>query len=200
VRIKTQEFFDAMGRKHSVGLLGIKPSDQLTTVRHGIFESVWLSINKTWELTVLTYTGLWRMITRQISVKESVTGPLGIFFIASKAVKVGMIAVLHLMAVLSVSLAIFNLLPFPVLDGGHIIFLALEKLRDRALSIKVEQVITQLGFMLIIALALFVTYNDIMRILSIAMAKEYLINDVNWKPDFNDIIRFFGEKISKIFH
>jgi regulator of sigma E protease len=71
---------------------------------------------------------------------------------------------MHLVAVLSVSLAIFNLLPLPILDGGHLFLLVLEKLRKKTLGIRAEEIINNVGFTLMIALALFVTYNDIIRI------------------------------------
>lgn len=173
VKIKTKDFNDILGRKRSIGLLGITPADEIVKVRHGFFESFILSTKRTWELTVLTYNGLWRMITGKLSLRESVTGPLGIFYITSKAASLGIVAVLHLLALLSISLAIFNLLPFPVLDGGHILLLAIEKIRGKAIGIKAERIINQLGFTLIISLAIFVTYND--------------------------LVRFFGDKISKFF-
>lgn len=163
VKVKTKEFEDLLGKKRSVGLLGITPDEEIIKVRHGFFKSFILSINKTWELTALTYNGLWRMVTGKISVRESVTGPLGIFYITSKASSAGLITVLHLVAVLSVSLAIFNLLPLPVLDGGHLLLLLVEKIRGRRLGLKVDQIITQIGITMIISLAVFVTYNDIMR-------------------------------------
>jgi len=127
-------------------------------------ESFGLGANKTIDLTITTYKALWRMISGRMSMRESVTGPLGIFYITSKAAQIGIIAVLHLLAILNISLAIFNLLPFPVLDGGHILFLGLEKIRGKALHIKTEQVITQIGVTVIISLALFITYNDFLRL------------------------------------
>jgi regulator of sigma E protease len=69
----------------------------------------------------------------------------------------------HLLAVLSVSLGIFNLLPLPVLDGGHIVLLAIEKIRGKHFSLKTERIITQIGLTMIITLAIFATYNDLMR-------------------------------------
>ncbi|OGX18163.1 MAG: hypothetical protein A3K83_00040 [Omnitrophica WOR_2 bacterium RBG_13_44_8b] len=173
VSIKTKQIEDPIGQKRNVGLLGITPFDEVIIVKHGILESFVLGINKTWEITSVTLSGLWRMLTGQLSIRESVTGPLGIFYITSKAASLGFIAVLHLLALLSVSLAIFNLLPLPVLDGGHVVFLALEKIRGKTLSIKTEHVITQIGVTLLITLVIFVTYYD--------------------------IVRFFGDKISKIF-
>ncbi len=171
VKIKEKQLGDALGQKHSVGLIGIMPKDEIVKVKHGFLESFTLGINKTLDLTIMTYKALWRMITGKLSMRESITGPLGIFYITSKAASVGMIAVLHLVAVLSVSLCIFNLLPLPVLDGGHIVLLAIEKIRGKQLGVKAEQVITQIGFTLIIALALFATYNDLLRIFGDKLSK-----------------------------
>jgi regulator of sigma E protease len=164
VKIKEEQVSDLLGQKHSVGLLGITRGDEFIKVRHGFLKSFSLGINKTVELTSLTYKALWRMILGKLAIRETVTGPLGMFYITSKAASLGVIAVLHLMAVLSVSLAIFNLLPLPVLDGGHLFFLVIEKLRGKALSLKTELIVTRIGFTLLISLAILVTYNDILRV------------------------------------
>lgn len=171
VKIKEKQLDDLLGQKHTVGLIGITPADELIKVRYDVIQSFLLSINKTWDLTMMTYKAIWRMITGKLSMRESVTGPLGIFYITSKAATLGINAVLHLVAVLSISLAIFNLLPLPILDGGNILLLAIEKIRGRTLNAKTERIITQVGLTFIITLAIFVTYND--------------------------ILRFFGDKISK---
>ncbi len=169
-RIKEKNIEDSLGQKRKIGLLGITPFDEVVKVRHGFLESFLLGINKTWNLTVMTYKSLWRMLTGRLSIRESVTGPLGIFDITAKAASLGMIAVLHLVAVLSISLAIFNLLPLPVLDGGHILFLAIEKIRGKTLSIKTERIIAQIGVTLIVSLAVFITYNDIVRLFGAKIA------------------------------
>lgn len=173
VSIKEKEYSDQLGQKRSVGLLGITPFDEIIEVKHGFLQSFVLSAKKTWELTSMTYKGLWRIITGKLSVRDSVTGPLGIFYITSKVAKLGVIAVLHLIAVLSVSLAIFNLLPLPIMDGGHILLLGLERLRGRALSIKSEQVISRIGFSMIICLAALVTFNDIARLFGDKITKFF---------------------------
>ncbi|MCX5709535.1 MAG: RIP metalloprotease RseP [Candidatus Omnitrophica bacterium] len=164
VRIREKQVDDQMGAKRSVGLIGITPYDEIIKVRHGFLISGWLGLRQTWELTRLTYIGLGRMITGKLSLRDSVTGPLGIFYITSKAASVGLIAVMHLMAILSISLGIFNLLPLPVMDGGHIFLLGVEKLRRKGLSVKTENIITRIGVSLIITLAVLVTYNDIVRL------------------------------------
>lgn len=163
VIIKEKSMPDQFGQNRNVGLIGILPGDEIVMVRHGFLESFGLGLNKTVGLTIMTYKALWRLISGRMSMKESVTGPLGIFYITSKAAEVGIIAVIHLVAILNISLAIFNLLPFPALDGGHILFLGLEKIRGRALSVKAEQVISQIGVTVLISLALLVTYNDFLR-------------------------------------
>ena len=165
VNVKTRDMDDAIGGKRSVGLLGITPAyDEVITERHAPGEAFILAVRETGELTVLTYKGLWRLITGKLSMRESMTGPLGIFMITSEAAQVGLNALLHLIAVLNISLALFNLLPLPILDGGHIVLLGVERLRGKMLNAKVEGIITQVGMTFIVSLALLVTYNDIVRI------------------------------------
>ncbi|MFH0790011.1 MAG: RIP metalloprotease RseP [Candidatus Omnitrophota bacterium] len=164
VRIKQAKLEDIIGQKENVGLIGIKPAEDIINIRHGFWKSAVLGMDKTWGLTVITYKAFWRIITGRLSFRESVSGPLGIFYVTSQAVRIGIIAVLHLVAILSISLAIFNLLPLPVLDGGHILLLVIEKIRKRTLSVKAEQIVTQIGLTLIISLALFATYNDVAKL------------------------------------
>jgi regulator of sigma E protease len=83
--------------------------------------------------------------------------------ITSEAAKLGVLVTLHLMAVLSISLGIFNLLPLPVLDGGHVFLLGLEKLRGRRLGKKAEEMFSQAGFGIIICLAVLVSLNDLVN-------------------------------------
>ena len=164
VQIKEKKLADKLGRKRTVGLLGISPAGEIVKVRHGILQSFFLGIKRTLGLTFITYRSLWSMITGELSVRDSVTGPLGIFFITSQVASMGAIALLHLIAVLSISLTIFNLLPLPVLDGGHILLLGIEKIRGRYLSLKTERIITQVGITVLVSLAIFITYNDILRV------------------------------------
>ena len=164
VLIKDKVIDTQLGEKRALGIIGISPFDETIEVRHGFFASAYPGFQKTINLTLLTYKGLWMLASGKMSMRDSMTGPLGIFFITSNAAKLGLIAVMHLIAVLSVSLAIFNLLPLPILDGGHLFLLGLEKLRKKALGLQAEEIINNIGFSLIISLALFVTYNDILRL------------------------------------
>jgi len=164
IPIKDKVIDDQSGKKRALGIIGITPFDEIIEVKYGVFKSAVYSFKKIINLTVLTYQGLWKLVSGKMSMRDSMTGPLGIYFITSNAAKLGLIAVMHLIAILSVSLAIFNLLPLPILDGGHLFLLGLEKLRKKALSAKVEDIVNNVGFTLIISLAVFVTYNDIVRL------------------------------------
>ena len=164
VSLRQQQLDDQLGDKRKVGLLGVTPdTSEIQTLRYGVFKSMYMGLKKTWALTTITYKALWRMITGSLSVRETVTGPIGIFYITARAAQEGVFPVLNLVGILSISLAIFNLLPLPILDGGHIFLLLIEKFRGKQLSLKTERVISQAGFLLIITLAVVVTYNDILR-------------------------------------
>ena len=115
------------------------------------------------QLTAVTYKALWCIITGRLSVKESLTGPIGIFVVTGQAAKMGFIYILHLMGILSASLAMFNILPFPILDGGHILFLGIEKLRGKPLSVKAQEAIANVGVTLLILLTVFIFYSDIIK-------------------------------------
>lgn len=154
---------DIFGNETKIALIGIAPSEMIESVRYGPLQAIQMGFNKLIQLTVMTYKALWSVLIGRLSVKESMTGPIGIFIITGQAAKLGFIYILHLMAVLSASLAIFNVLPFPVLDGGHIIFLAIEKIRGRPLSIRTQERIANVGISLLILLMLFIFYSDIMK-------------------------------------
>jgi regulator of sigma E protease len=174
VKISQKKVDDQLGQKRSVGLLGIKPKEnEIVKVKRGIGKSFLFGAYKAWDLTLLTYKALWRMITGKLSIRESVTGPLGVFYITYQAAQLGIIPLLYLVAALNISLAIFNLLPLPVLDGGHLLLLGIEMVRRKSLGAKAERIITQAGLTLIISLAVIVTYNDIVRLFGDKIAKFF---------------------------
>ncbi|MCX5680340.1 MAG: site-2 protease family protein [Candidatus Omnitrophica bacterium] len=122
-----------------------------------------MGANKLITLTIVTYKALWAVITGSLSVKESMTGPIGIFVVTGQAAKMGLIYIFHLMGILSASLAIFNLLPLPILDGGHILFLAIEKVRGKPMSFKTQEIIANIGVAFLIILTVFIFYSDIVK-------------------------------------
>ena len=158
-----REAKDIFGKNTKIALLGIAPSQKIENVRYGFFQSFGMGFKKLIDLTVLTYKALWYIVTGRMSMKESMTGPIGIYIIAGKAAQMGFIYLVHLMALLSASLAIFNLLPLPVLDGGHILFLIIEKLRGKPLSMKAQEIISNIGIGFLILLTVFIFYSDITK-------------------------------------
>ncbi|OGX30733.1 MAG: hypothetical protein A3D27_00800 [Omnitrophica WOR_2 bacterium RIFCSPHIGHO2_02_FULL_46_37] len=174
VGLRQEAVKNLLGKEQKINLIGIKPHGEVVLAKHNVFEGFILAGRDLFRLTALTLEALARMVSGGLSVRENVTGPLGMFFITSGALRLGLSAVLHLVAVLSASLGIFNLLPLPVLDGGHIFFLGLEKLRGRHLNQKTEEKITQLGFGFITILAFFVFWNDLVRFGILTKALEAL--------------------------
>lgn len=151
------------GKKVAVSLIGIRPSEDVVLIRYGLWDALGRGAKNLWQMTVMTIASIFYIIIGTMSFKESVTGPLGIFFIATNAAKMGFSAVLHVIGVLSMSLAIFNLLPLPILDGGHIVLAGLEKIRRRPISRRAEDVLTNIGMSFMILLAVFILCNDVVR-------------------------------------
>lgn len=159
-----KEIVDFLGRKKIIGLIGITPdAENIFNMRCNPLQATLKAIDKVFEISRITFLALINLITGKLSFKESVAGPVGIFYLSSQAVRLGFSYFITLVAVISVSLAIFNLLPVPVLDGGHILFTIIEKIRRKPLSVKVQESLTQLGLILLLILVLFVTYFDLMK-------------------------------------
>ena len=158
-----RETKDIFGTKTKIALLGIRPSQKMESIKYGPLESFGKGFKKLIQLTAITYKALWSVITGKLSMKESMTGPIGIFIITGEVARLGFIYLLNFIAILSASLAIFNLLPFPVLDGGHILFLIIEKLRGKPVPLKTQEIIANVGISLLIMLTVFICYNDIIK-------------------------------------
>jgi regulator of sigma E protease len=119
----------------------------------------------TWEVVALTGDALWRLVTGRGS-RADLMGPIGIAVETGEAAKRGAIYLFTLLAALSVNLGVLNLLPIPVLDGGHLLFLGYEAARGKPLNRRVREVALQIGFFLLLGLMGFVILNDIFRIVA----------------------------------
>jgi regulator of sigma E protease len=164
VKPKIEEAKDLFGKKVQMRRVGITP-DPATYVseRYGPLPA----LRKAWDLevfhTVLTHKAIFYLITGQISPKN-LMGPLGIIQISGQAAKAGIAALLQLLAILSVSLAVINLFPLPALDGGHLVFLLIELVTRKRISPIWQERITTGGFFLLMALMVFVLYNDVVNL------------------------------------
>ncbi|MFH1594383.1 MAG: RIP metalloprotease RseP [Candidatus Omnitrophota bacterium] len=158
---KTESRKDIFGRDIRMSLIGIAP--HMIEKKYNPPAAFYMGLKETGRWMGKLYKGLWLIITHQISLKN-VAGPIGIINMSGQAAKTGMAALFGLMAVISVNLAVVNLLPFPILDGGHILFLILEKFRGKPLRQKTQEIVTQIAFYLLITLILLVSYNDLLRV------------------------------------
>ena len=154
---------DVFGHVRQTGVIGVTPSGEVRLIRSGFWQAFGLAAHEVLELTWVTLQSLWSLLTGGMSMKESLTGPIGIFFIAGDAARMGAVYLIQIIGVLSLSLGIFNFLPIPVLDGGHLFFLVCEKLRGRPLATVVQERAMQTGMAVLAALMLLVFYNDFAR-------------------------------------
>ena len=161
---KQQFSENIFGQKIKARRVGIVPEEEIVFLKYGLGESLVKSFTNLVDITATTLKAIWRMATGAMSPKEAITGPVGIFFIIQKAAHMGFSYLLYIVGIISASLAIFNFLPFPVLDGGHIVLLGIEKIRGKALPVKLDETISRIGFSLIIFLALYVCYIDLDRL------------------------------------
>jgi regulator of sigma E protease len=136
---------------------------ELRIVDPGPLEAVKLSLAKNWEWTRQIVETLVGLFTRQTSVKQ-LMGPVAIADLSGTAAQAGWVSLFTLMAMISLNLGLLNLMPIPVLDGGHIFILALEGLARRDFSMRVKEKMLLAGFVLLLMLMVTVIYNDLMRI------------------------------------
>jgi regulator of sigma E protease len=148
-----------------VGSSGLAPAAG-PAVRQGLLDAIAYGADRTWQTTAGTVKLLGGMFAGTQSPRN-IGGPIAIGQLSGQMARQGPAEYLSLMAILSVSLAVLNLLPIPVLDGGHLVFLAIEGVRGRALSLQSRLRLTQVGFVLIIMLMVWAIGNDVLRVIGI---------------------------------
>ena len=146
------------------GKIGIMPLEETVLKRYGVLGSVKEGFKRTVGVISLTLLVLKKLVTLNLSVK-TLGGPIIIAKMSGAAAKSGIPFLLVFTAFLSINLGVLNLLPIPILDGGHLFFLLIELIMRKPLGMKKMEMIQKVGFALIILLFVTVTYNDIMRII-----------------------------------
>jgi regulator of sigma E protease len=150
-------------RRGDSGLLGIGIADETVSVKPGAFEAVSMSLQKNVQYSGLIFETIWGLITRETSPKQ-LMGPVAIAQLSGESAQLGWIALFSLMASISLNLGLLNLLPIPVLDGGHIFIMGLEGLARRDFSVRVKEKMLLAGFVVLMMLMVTVIYNDLTRI------------------------------------
>ncbi|MSQ47134.1 MAG: RIP metalloprotease RseP [Deltaproteobacteria bacterium] len=148
------------GKKFAIG---VGADSQLESVSLG--RAMSLAVQETWMWSKLIFQNLAMLVTGNASPKE-LGGPILIFQEAGRQAKLGLDYLLRFAAIINVNLAIFNLLPIPILDGGHLLFFSIEAVLGRPPSLRARELATRFGFLVILTLIVFVMYNDIARIVT----------------------------------
>ena len=139
------------------------PEDRIRRQGRNPVEALSAAIERTFSLTVFTFESMWKMIQGLISTKN-LSGPIAIAQVAASSAESGFTTWLSFLALLSISLGAINLLPIPVLDGGHIVFHSLEGLFGRPVPEQIQMMSYQLGLLAVFTLMVFAIYNDVARL------------------------------------
>jgi regulator of sigma E protease len=151
------------GRRGEVGWLGVLPVDESKLLKPGPIEAIGLSVERNVESAGLIFRTVWGLLTRDTSPKQ-LMGPVAIAQLSGESAQLGWIPLLSLMAAISLNLGLLNLLPIPILDGGHITIMALEGIARRDFSMRLKEKMLLAGFVVLMMLMVTVIYNDLARI------------------------------------
>jgi regulator of sigma E protease len=147
------------------GRIGVQAAASRAAVprnRVGPISALAYGISETWQWIKVTVDFLVGMFSGRVSARN-VGGPIMIGQLSGQVARAGLETFLNFMALLSVNLAVLNLLPIPVLDGGHLVFLGIEAVRGRALSLRQRMRLSQVGFIVLLAIMVFAIGNDLLR-------------------------------------
>lgn len=153
----------SFNEEREVFIIGVSPYEETVMKRYGLVGSVSQGLYKTWDMTNLFFITMKGLFVGDFSIKN-LGGPIMIASVAGKAAESGITSLLFLMAFLSLQLGIINLFPIPVLDGGHLVFYAIEYVKGSPLSDTVMYRAQTVGMVLLLTLMVVVTFNDILRL------------------------------------
>ena len=139
--------------------------EMFAVVRYGVVEGLGKAIGQTWETSVLSLKMIGRMIVGEVSWKN-LSGPVTIADYAGQSAKLGLSHYLKFIALISISLGVLNLLPIPVLDGGHLLYYVIEIIKGGPIPERVMEIGQQIGLVALAMLMAFAFYNDITRLIS----------------------------------
>ena len=145
-------------------LIGAAPmSPPVKKVRYSFNESIPKTLNKTWDYTIMIYDVVAKLVSKQVSMQQ-LAGPIGIVQMSGVVAMGGIAAILDFMALIGINLAVLNLLPLVITDGGLLLFLVVETVRRKPLAVKYQAMVNRIAIAFFIALFIYVTFNDLLRI------------------------------------
>ena len=143
-------------------MIGVGLNPEVRIIEPGPFEAFTMSLEQNYETTGMLVQTVWGLLTGDTPASQ-LAGPVGIFQISGQAARAWWVYYFEFMALLSLNLGILNLLPIPILDGGHIFIMAMEGISRRDFSVRLKERIAVVGLVLIVTLFVTVTYNDLAR-------------------------------------
>jgi regulator of sigma E protease len=146
-----------------VGYLGVTPQDDFKVIKPSVLGAFKLSAQKNFAMAGMIGQTVWGLLTRQLSPKQ-LMGPIAIAQVSGESAQLGWLALAGLMVSLSLNLGLLNLMPIPMLDGGHIFIMALEGIARRDFSVRVKEKMLLAGFVVLMMLMVTVIYNDLARL------------------------------------
>jgi len=156
---------DPDGKELEIGEIGIGMNGPMVLEQYGLFGSIIRAAKETWEMTSLIAISVQKMIFGSIPA-DQIGGPIMIFQIYGEQAEQGFNEFIRLTALLSINLGLINLLPIPILDGGHILFFLIEIIKGSPVSQKYRERAQQVGMIMLISLMVFAFYNDILRVIN----------------------------------
>lgn len=163
---QTREQTDRFGNRYKTGMIGIVSDSSQANIRlreYGLGESFVAGVGQTWYIINLTFSTLGDIIVGKQSA-DQLGGPIRIAKVSGEVATGGMIALINLAGLLSVSIGLLNLFPIPMLDGGHLVFYAYEALRGKPMSEKIQEYGFRMGLAMVLMLMVFATWNDVTQI------------------------------------
>jgi regulator of sigma E protease len=161
-----KEVKDGFGNVHRIGILGISRSMEPGDLKVQPLappQAVWMGLQETWFVVDRTLSYIAGVVVGR-EPADQLGGPIRIAQMSGQVASIGFVALIHLAAVLSVSIGLLNLFPIPLLDGGHLLFYSIEAARGRPLSERAQELGFRIGFAIVIMLMIFATFNDIVHL------------------------------------
>jgi regulator of sigma E protease len=161
-----KEIKDNFGNVHRIGILGITRSTAAEDLKFQPVpppQAVWMGVQETWFVIDRTLSYIGGVVVGR-EAADQLGGPIRIAQMSGQVATAGFVALIHLAAVLSVSIGLLNLFPIPLLDGGHLLFYLIEALRGRPLSERAQEVGFRIGLAIVLMLMIFATFNDIVHL------------------------------------
>jgi len=148
----------------TIGYIGVAPAKRMVTRRYSFLKSCAFGLKKSWTFVKLVYLTIQRMVVGKLSPK-TLAGPIAIMAVSYRVTAYGITQLMYFLGILNINFAVINLLPIPILDGGLILFFVIEKIKGKPVSKRIMELAQYAGIAIIVALFVYVMYNDINRLL-----------------------------------